>query len=221
MTEAEWMNCTALLDLWEYLKDNVSARKLRLFGCACVRRIWELLSEKNARWAVECAERYADNPSAKQALHHVAGKVNIAREYAAGDARFALAAVFHVADNSFTPSLHRVRAAILEATKAVLAIKGNSERIIQTSLLREVVGNPFRVVSFDSAWMSPLVTDLARAAYDERSLPEGFLDSSRLSILADALEDAGCDNAEILSHCRSLGPHVRGCWVVDLILGKK
>lgn len=56
---------------------------------------------------------------------------------------------------------------------------------------------------------------------DERELPSGHLDAGQLAILADALEDAGCDNADILDHCRSDGPHVRGCWVVDLLLGKE
>ncbi len=62
------------------------------------------------------------------------------------------------------------------------------------------------------------VAALAQAAYDERSMPSGELDRHRLGILADALEDAGCANNEILAHLHSPGPHVRGCWVVDLIV---
>ena len=61
---------------------------------------------------------------------------------------------------------------------------------------------------------------LARAAYDQRELPSGALDTTRLAVLADALEEAGCDQADLLTHLRGPGPHVRGCWVVDLILGK-
>ena len=61
---------------------------------------------------------------------------------------------------------------------------------------------------------------LARAAYDQRELPAGTLDTARLAVLADALEDAGCANADILNHCRRPGVHVRGCWAVDLLLGK-
>jgi hypothetical protein len=66
-----------------------------------------------------------------------------------------------------------------------------------------------------------IIPKLAQAAYDDRELPSGHLDPARLAVLADALEEAGCTNADILSHCRSPGPHVRGCWVVDLILGKE
>ena len=70
------------------------------------------------------------------------------------------------------------------------------------------------------AWRDCTVPQLARAAYDRR-LPEGTLDPSRLILLADALEDAGCTDAELLGHLRSPGPHVRGCWAVDLVLGKR
>ena len=64
------------------------------------------------------------------------------------------------------------------------------------------------------------MVSLAPAAYDDRTLPAGTLDPDRLAVLADALEEAGCDNDDLLSHVRGPGPHVRGCWVVDLLLGK-
>jgi hypothetical protein len=92
---------------------------------------------------------------------------------------------------------------------------GVGERI-QADLLREVVGNPFRRVIINSAWLAwndGTVRRIAQTIYDERAF-------ERMSILADALEDAGCDNADILAHCRGDGEHVRGCWVVDLLLGK-
>ncbi len=81
-------------------------------------------------------------------------------------------------------------------------------------MLREVFGNPFRPASLDPRWLTPTVVDLARAIYEDRVF-------ERLPILADALMDAGCDNEAILQHCRGPGPHVRGCWVVDAILGRK
>jgi hypothetical protein len=80
-------------------------------------------------------------------------------------------------------------------------------------LLRDIFGNPFRPVTLDPRWLTSSVLDLGRAIYDERAI-------ERMPILADALMDAGCDNEEVLNHCRGDGPHVRGCWVVDLILGK-
>jgi hypothetical protein len=81
-------------------------------------------------------------------------------------------------------------------------------------LLIDIFGNPFRPVAFDPAWRSESAVALARTAYESRNF-------TLLPILADALEEAGCDHADILSHCRQPdGVHVRGCWVVDLVLGK-
>jgi hypothetical protein len=93
----------------------------------------------------------------------------------------------------------------------------------QLELLRDVLANPFRplpsVHSF-LFWSDGVVVRLAQAAYDERILPRGLLDPTRLAVLADALEEAGCIDQEILHHLRSPGPHVRGCFVVDHLLGK-
>jgi hypothetical protein len=88
------------------------------------------------------------------------------------------------------------------------------ERRTQATLLRCIVGSPFRAAAFDPAWQTLTGLGLARAIYDERRF-------SDLPILADALEEAGCTNADLLAHCRGPGPHVRGCWVVDLVLDKK
>jgi len=81
--------------------------------------------------------------------------------------------------------------------------------------------NPFCPVAINQTWLTPTVLSLAQAAYDNRNLPSGTLDNARLAVLADALEDAGCSQEEVLNHCRQPGPHVRGCWVVDLLLGKE
>jgi hypothetical protein len=91
----------------------------------------------------------------------------------------------------------------------------------QAVLLRDIFGNPFRLVTLDAEWKTPTVLSLAQAAYENRTLPAGTLEPDSLAILADALEDAGCDNADLQGHLRSLGPHVRGCWPVDLLLGKE
>jgi hypothetical protein len=84
----------------------------------------------------------------------------------------------------------------------------------QTAMLRHIFGNPFRPVTINPAWRTSNVTGLAQSIYDK-----GAFDC--LPILADALEDAGCDNQDVLNHCRQPGEHVRGCWVVDLVLGKE
>jgi hypothetical protein len=95
------------------------------------------------------------------------------------------------------------------------------ESAAHCALVRELFGDFFRPApAVDPAWRDGCVSQLARFAYDERRLPEGTLDLARLALLADALEDAGCSDTELLGHLRSPGPHVRGCWAVDLVLGK-
>src|SRR5262249_50435458 len=81
-------------------------------------------------------------------------------------------------------------------------------------LLRDIFGNPFRPVTADPSWPTCPILAMASQMYGSR-------DFSAMTILADALQDAGCDNSDLLDHCRGVGPHVRGCWAVDLLLGKK
>jgi hypothetical protein len=89
-----------------------------------------------------------------------------------------------------------------------------AEETAHAVLLRDIFGNPFRPVTFSTSWQTDTAVSLARQMYDSR-------DFSAMPILADALQDAGCDNDDILNHCRGAGSHVRGCWVVDLVLGKE
>ncbi len=98
------------------------------------------------------------------------------------------------------------------SSATALALYSAKER--QCGLLREIFGNPFRPVTIDPRWLTSTVVDSATAIYQERAF-------ERMPILADALTDAGCNNEEIIAHCRSEAVHVRGCWVVDLLLGKE
>ena len=91
---------------------------------------------------------------------------------------------------------------------------GLTEQVHQSKLLRDIFGNPFHSITFSPEWHSDTAVSLARQMCESR-------DFSAMPILADALQDAGCDSASILDHCRGDGPHVRGCWVVDLVLGKQ
>jgi hypothetical protein len=88
------------------------------------------------------------------------------------------------------------------------------ESAAQARIVSDIFGNPFRPVTFLSEWRNDTVLALARQMYEAREF-------SAMPILADALQDAGCDCDDVLAHCRGPGPHVRGCWVVDLVLGKE
>jgi hypothetical protein len=119
----------------------------------------------------------------------------------------------YLVDCCLCADLATLRWALLRAGPNETIASWRSRIEWQFSLIADVIGNPFRPVSADQAWLTPDVVTLAGHVYHDRafkSLPE----------LADALEDAGCHDAAILTHCRGPGPHVRGCWVVDAILGK-
>lgn len=121
-----------------------------------------------------------------------------------------------------TPTEPASELSVLRVLEDHLVAEAESKH--QLFLIREVFGNPFKPVTIEQAWRSwndGTVVKLAQALYEEREIPSGYLDVGRLAILADALEEAGCANDNILSHCRGPGPHVRGCWVVDLLLRKE
>jgi hypothetical protein len=224
--------------------DRPSKRKERLFAVACCRRIWRLLSGERLRRAVDAVERYADGvvgETDRGAAQEEAVAAYVEADDA-GDmiARYAADAVEHAAEtaddyfiaegvaykaqhavgHSVTPGGSGVDPMASPATKAAAQVE-ESEEQAQMALLRDIFMSPFRPVALDSAWQTPTILALAHAAYENRLLPAGTLEPARLAVLADALEEAGCDDADILNHCRQSGEHVRGCWVLDLLLGKE
>jgi hypothetical protein len=212
MTEQEWLECGDPTPMLASLRGKASKRKVRLFGLACCRPLWGLLPTDSWRWAVEVAEAYADGAVSR--FHH---------EYACKAAAFSgeltrhAAAVYHAYVSDGSPARTRYVCSAAES-----ADPGSEPRMV--ALLRDIIGNPFRPVTLDPSWLSwngGLVPRLAQVAYDERTMPTGTLDLDRLAVLADALEDAGCGDAAILGHLRGPGVHVRGCWVVDLVLEKE
>ncbi len=103
----------------------------------------------------------------------------------------------------------------------VLGLGGKRTAPQLVALVRDVFGNPFRPTPFEPAWRTPAAVSLAQVAYDDRDPASGHLDPARLAVLSDALEEAGCADDDILGHLRSPGPHVRGCWALDLVLAKE
>jgi hypothetical protein len=229
MTEAEWLACTDPTPMLEFLGEKASNRKLRLFAVACCRRVWQLVDDEPSRTAVDVAERLADG-QATNAERRTAAVAGYPRKGPATIGWQAVACVVslpakHAADrtsHNSASALGRASTTIPykptssdnTAYFAAVAEGEAKERKAQTPLLRDIIGTPFRSVVFDPSWCMPEVVKLAQVMYDQRAF-------DRMPELADALEEAGCSDADILDHCRQPGEHVRGCWVVDLLLGKE
>lgn len=213
MTEAEWLASGDPQDMLDSLESKPSARKLRLFGCACVRFVWASCGERPPL-AVEVAEAFADGLTTRASLRRVRRDVRKDRHALEEvEARVRpmwvanwLAEVV-ASENAYDSVVNQ-----MNQEDQTLILHANEWSAL-SDVLRDVVGNPFRTMTMESAWQTTNVLKLASNIYDNRR-------TDYLPVLADALEDAGCDNADILSHCRQPGDHVRGCWVVDLVLGK-
>jgi hypothetical protein len=227
MTEAEWRACANARTMLTFLGDKPGERKLRLFACACWRQRWPELADPGGDRPVAAAERYADGrcPWEEVAAAHEEAQARLlmasrvlseatwgtdrAAFRAAQDRKRAMwAAEWATARGYVFAATHILRLAQEGATK--------KQRAACAELAREVFGNPFRAVAVDPAWRAAndgLVARLAASIYDERRFGD-------LGVLADALEDVGCREGELLTHCRSPGPHVPGCWAVDLLLQK-
>ena len=230
MTEAEWLACTDPQLMVGFLSGEVVTlvdgplstaerermrlhverllvdRKSRLLAGECAGAIGGLLTGgEGAASAAPAADRFP--------LHAPAGRfaepAKLAARYAARAARSAarprvvrwLDVTEALEDSAF--------AAVWGGLFSSLGDAGRWQSVI----VRDIFGNPFRPVTPDPAWLTPAVVALAHTIYDGRAF-------DRMPELADALETAGCDDADVLDHCRNGGEHVRGCWVVDLVLGK-
>jgi len=232
MTEAEWLASTKMNPMLDYLEGKASDRKWTLFSCACVRRIWHLVSDRRCRRRVEVAERFVDGLASAEQLNRAAEAMDEADDLEDNAGNHTFGAVESV---GYTGTLAAWKAASKASDSASFAAANASgkwsakawreaeatEHLVQLALLRDIFGNPFQPRTPDPSWLTPDVLKLANAAYEKRRLPSGNLDPARLSVLADALEDVGCSNTNLLGHLRGTGPHVRGCWVVDAVLNNE
>jgi hypothetical protein len=235
VTEAEWF-AQDWVSLWLYLRKRGVARtaagrrRLRLFACGCCRMEISWL-EGRGRRALDVAEQLADREvteeqrrDAEQAVVQEADKLWGFAERMRGATRRRLGKKYYalcaVRDALAIVELHKAVGSSVSMLANLLGKfgdisheEGQQWQSAVADTLRDVFGNPFRPVSFDTSWTTPTVTALANAIYTDRAF-------HRLPLLAGGLEEAGCDNPYVIAHCRSPGPHVRGCWVVDLLLGK-
>jgi hypothetical protein len=210
VTEAEWLASEdpgPLLEAtWPLPCEGPASRKRRLLGCAYCRRQWERLGQAE-RNAVEAAERLADELASRgqfrDAFRDQFGSDTIARAFTR--------LLWSVGDG---PD-HRLMEAVGWWEQEWGAA---GQRAAHAHLVRDAFGNPFRPApAVDPGWLAwngGTARKLAEGVYAERAF-------DRLPVLADALEDAGCCDADLLGHLRGPGPHVRGCWAVDLLLGKE
>jgi hypothetical protein len=242
MTEAEWLASTDPTPLAAWLNARVSERKARLYLAACCRRRLDLFPDAYCRAAIECGERFADGAATLDELQATTDDIlrnrfsvpatttaeaavrttTQAAVYAAAPVRLLAAdglkgqanwlALVGAAQGFLLGGVYHAELARGAAGGA--AVAKEAERAAQADLLRDIVGNPFRPAAVDPRWRTAEAVELARAIYDDRAF-------DRLPLLADALRDAGCTDEVILAHCRSEGPHARGCWVVDLLLGRE
>jgi hypothetical protein len=230
MHESDWVKAADPDPMLNYLRGWASDRKLRLFAAACCRDVWRLLDARG-RAAVEAVERYADGKATLREIT-AARTAALAAEKSGGADGKAARAAYWAASCRAGESVWNVCAAAAGAAAMAAARDAQaagqdrgrawenahaSVATFQASLLRECFGNPFRPPIIQPEWLAwngEIVRLLARAVYEE----EAF---DRLPVLADALEEAGCTDAEVLGHLRGAGPHVRGCHVVDALLAKE
>jgi hypothetical protein len=245
VTEAEWLASEDPRAMLEFLQGKVSDRKLRLFAIACCRRIERLIDDPRSRAALEFADLHAETGVARRkgrpALERAAQEAHWdvytptykappseskARAEVVANARFAPVRTLQsdAMHAALCASIYSWHAVAWEAQLAsgcgvyheLLDEYKQPEQAEQARLLRDLPGDTFHPAMVNPEWLTwngqaPL--KIARGIYDEKAF-------DRLPILADALEDAGCADPDLLGHLRSPGPHVRGCWALDLILGK-
>jgi hypothetical protein len=249
LTENTWSACMDPMEMLNCLQANKvnrtkhGRRKLRLFSCSCSRRVWGLMTDRGRSW-LDLGERCADGLLNVDQRRQVLAEVNPlwlhgifppdeASPDLRGDALRAARAAYWAGLATLMSNV--MTAAEVSAHNAAMAMGINAvqrrrsggehaaEQREQVALLQDIFGNPFVSVVIDSAWImwnDGIIPRLAQVAYEQRSLPNGHLDLHRLAVLADALEEAGANTA-LLDHLRGPGPHVRGCWPVDLLLSKR
>lgn len=232
ITEAEWFSCTEPAPMLKFVHGRVSDRKLRLFASACCRRIEHQILDERVREALQVAEGYFDGLQPyEQALKACMTVSAVAMEEWEGlpqgrrTGAWTARAVSDIWGGRFDSVAFWVAYAAADFVDPTGSdcpskswIQARFEELrIQCELARDIFGNPFQASTIDSCWLrwnDGTVPKIAQSIYDDR----GF---ENMPILADALEDAGCDNEDILCHCRESREHVRGCWVIDLLLQKE
>jgi len=223
MTESQWLEATTVHEFHLYWTAPRRHRSWRLFGVACCRRAMALSPDARFDALAECAEQFADDRldwgQVKQLRKVIpAIRRELGDQFGPHEVRHhtldSLDQVTQQKPYDALSAVHKSRTAFGARDRPGFQAGLDLEEQAQVRLLRDIFGNPFRSVVFDPTWRTSTVLALAKQMYDSR-------DFTLMPILADSLQDAGCEHADILNHCRDPhGVHVRGCWVVDGVLGK-
>lgn len=231
MNGIRWDACTEPEEMLWYLHDLASDRLLRLFACASCRLIWSIIPTPNARRAVVASERFADGlttPESLRVIETAALRTRPSTIWLAALAAVEAANAYPWQAAQWAPAWAAEAAADAAGRLSLAAFTHGSavkmadhawyqERQSQCAVLRDIIGTPMMSHSTPAAWKqwtSGSVASLAQSIYENGRFGD-------LPQLADALEQAGCADNEVLGHCRSTNPHVRGCWVLDGLLGKR
>jgi hypothetical protein len=195
MTEDEWLACPDPIAMLEFVQGKVSDRKLRLFSCACHHRVWDRITDEGMKSIINMMEQFADGTVTYDEMNAVYMKSS--------------AGVYEA------PLVYGNETALGDVLGTRdMSANAEIESAAQAILLRDIFGNPFESAIFEPSRRTLSVVRLCQTIYEERTF-------NKMPDLGDALERAGCRDQVILSHCREQNEHVRGCWVVDLILGKE
>ncbi len=219
-TEKRWLTETDPQAMIEFLGDAASDRKLRLFACACCRRAWKFAKNKRLKELLPLLEKIADGQvkdRERARAHNLSDETAHAR---LDDMQQCLGWEFWGATakplDRGDPDFGELAAAAFGYAAGLGSKFGKAkkaERERQTPVVREFFGNPFKPVGFSLTWRTDTVLTLAKQMYDSREF-------SAMPILADALQDAGCDSEDLLNHLRDTSlTHYRGCWALDHVLG--
>ena len=221
MTREEWLACTDPLKMLAFIQGRASPRKLRLLACAFCHRVYHLLPEES-RVFLDLGERVAEGLVSTLELARLRVRMDSHPRHpvhlAAGAARATVEPFpFDAATRASSWACSAVGdAAVKSGVSKTEEGHGRAEAECQADLVRDVVGNPFswgRIDPLVARWNNGTVSRMAKGIYEDRRFGD-------LPLLRDALLGTGCDDEGLLYHLRYPSPHVRGCWVLDLLLGK-
>jgi hypothetical protein len=222
MRKKQWLESTNPQAMLRHLGESVSDRKLRLFSCACCRRAWRFAKDKRLAPLLRLVEDVADGKKKSRDRERARERSYKITQARIDDSQQCIAWEMW---GALRKEFDRTSCDLGESAAAAFGYEAGkgpefypakaAEREQQPVLIREIFGNPFKPATFSAAWRTSTAMTLAKQMYEAREF-------SAAPILADALQDAGCDSDAILTHLRDTSAtHYRGCWVIDLVLGKK